>query len=333
MLPGDAYLPIGHDLGRSQRAPAVIGNDGLVTFLNPDAPSAASTPVPTERAARPQRPARPQLVLVVDRTEQLTPHLMRVHLGGPDFDAFVEAAGEKLAATDKYVKLLFADPALGLTPPYDLDALRATLAAEQLPVRRTYTVRSVDTDAHTIAIDFVVHGDEGIAGPWAAAAQPGDRVQSSAPGGGYRPSEDADVVHLLLGDDSAIPAIAAALEAMPSDARGTAIIEVGSGADVLPIAAPAGMDVRWIYRSAPDLIAPYGQPLVEAVRALEKPEGDIRVFAHGERGAMKEIRAVVQDAWGLDRRDLSLSAYWALGRAEDAFQAEKREPIGKVFAD
>ncbi|WP_446737346.1 SIP domain-containing protein [Rathayibacter sp. VKM Ac-2630] len=57
------------------------------------------------------------------------------------------------------------------------------------------------------------------------------------------------------------------------------------------------------------------------------------VFAHGERGAMKELRALLQDDWGLERRALSLSAYWALGRAEDRFQAEKREPVGEIFAD
>uniref|UniRef100_UPI00374D35EB SIP domain-containing protein n=1 Tax=Clavibacter capsici TaxID=1874630 RepID=UPI00374D35EB len=76
-----------------------------------------------------------------------------------------------------------------------------------------------------------------------------------------------------------------------------------------------------------------GAPLVAAARALARPDGDVEVFAHGERGAMKELRALLQDGWGIDRRALSLSAYWALGRAEDRFQAEKREPVGAIFAD
>jgi NADPH-dependent ferric siderophore reductase len=273
-------------------------------------------------------------VFVVESTETLTPHLVRVHLGGPDFDGFIaSAAPERLAATDKYVKLLFARPELGLTPPYDLDALREVLPREDLPQRRTYTVRSVDHDSRTIAIDFVVHGDEGVAGPWARAARPGDVVALSGPGGAYSPAP-GDVQHLLLGDDSAIPAIAAALEAMPDDAEGIAIVEVGGSADELSLTAPAGVDIRWLHRESDSgSVALAGEPLTEAVRALARPGGPLDVFAHGERSAMQAIRGILQDEWGLERRAMSLSAYWALGRAEDAFQAEKREPIGRIFAE
>ena len=73
--------------------------------------------------------------------------------------------------------------------------------------------------------------------------------------------------------------------------------------------------------------------VVTALRGLEPPTSPVRVFAHGERGAMKEARVVLHDTWGLSRSSLSLSAYWALGRVEDAFQAEKREPVGALFAD
>ena len=157
-----------------------------------------------------------QLVFDVVGTERLSPQLIRVHLGGDGFDAFMASADpERLAKTDKYVKILFARPELGLEPPYDLDALRETLSSEDLPVRRTYTVRSIDTRARTLAIDFVVHGDEGIAGPWAAAAAVGDRLCFSGPGGQYAPSTE-DVEYLFVGDDSAIPAIAAGVEALPS---------------------------------------------------------------------------------------------------------------------
>jgi NADPH-dependent ferric siderophore reductase len=278
--------------------------------------------------ARPPRPARSQHVFEVVRTERLTPHLVRVVLGGEAFDAFVgEADPAKLATTDKYVKLLMAKPGLGLRPPFDLDALRAELAPADVPVRRTYTVRAVDPVAKTIAIDFVVHGDEGIAGPWAAAAQPGDLLALSGPGGMYAPGDDPAVEHLLIGDDSALPAVAAALEGMSADARGLALIEVGSVADRLEPAAPAGVEVRWVHRG--DAVA--GEPLVAAVQALPRPAGRVQVFAHGERTAMKGVRAVLQ-GWGLTRDDYSLSAYWALGRAEDTFQAEKRLPVGDLFA-
>lgn len=283
-----------------------------------------------ERPPLRERRARSQHVLTVLRSERLTEHLVRIHLGGEGFDAFVqEADPDRLAATDRYVKLLLPPAGSPLEPPYDLDALRGTVPSDQLPVRRTYTVRAVDTSARSLAIDFVVHGDEGVAGPWAASARPGDRLAMSAPGGAWAPSEDAAAVHLLLGDLSALPAIASALEAMAGSARGLALIEVHGAGDELPLAAPAGVEVRWLHSGGLEA----GRALVAALRAETRPEGIVEVFAHGERTAMKELRAVLQDDWGLERRSLSLSAYWALGRAEDRFQAEKREPVGAIFAD
>ena len=79
--------------------------------------------------------------------------------------------------------------------------------------------------------------------------------------------------------------------------------------------------------------APYGQPLVAAVEALPVPTGAVEVFAHGEREAMKQLRRILQTEWGLDRRNMSLSAYWAYGRTEDRFQSEKREPVGRIEED
>jgi NADPH-dependent ferric siderophore reductase len=282
---------------------------------------------------RPVRAARSQHVLEVVRTEQLTPHLVRVHLGGEGTRALLEqAVPKRLASTDAYVKLMLPQRGSGVTPPFDLPALRAALPPEALPAVRTYTLRHADPAAGTCAIDFVVHGDEGLAGPWAASAQPGDLVAASGPGGLYRPSADEGVARVLLGDDSAVPAIAAALAAMPAGATGVALVEVDGPADELPLAHPAGVELRWIHRSRVPGAVP-GALLVEAARALARPDGEVEVFAHGERGAMKELRALLQDGWGIDRRALSLSAYWALGRAEDRFQAEKREPVGAIFAD
>lgn len=276
------------------------------------------------------KPQRPQHVFVVERTERLTPHMVRVHLGGPAFADFVAAADpERLASTDRYVKLLLPAPGSDLRPPYDLDALRATLPKHELPARRTYTVRAVDHEAGTIAVDFVVHGDEGRAGPWAATARPGDLLALSGPGGGYAPSTDPAVTHVLLGDDSALPAIGSALEALPAAATGVALVEVAGPADEQPLAHPAGLDLRWLHRDATG--AEPGTLLLAATRELPRASRPVQVFAHGERTAVKAIRRLLQDEWGLEKADLSLSAYWARGRAEDRFQEEKREPVGVIF--
>jgi NADPH-dependent ferric siderophore reductase len=271
---------------------------------------------------RPRAP-RPQIILEVVRSSWVTPHLVRLTLGGPGFADF-----QPKDATDSYVKISFAKPELDLEPPYDLAALRETLAPADLPVTRTYTVRRVDQAAGTIDIDFVVHGDEGIAGPWAAAAQPGDRVVLAGPGGAYRPDPTADW-HLFAGDESAIPAIAAALEALPADAKGLAFLEIGGRDDLVDLDHPAGVQLIWVGRAARDEST--AALLATAITGHPWPDGRVQVFAHGERESMKALREVFLTQRGLDRSQLSLSGYWAYGRTEDRFQAEKREPIGVVL--
>ena len=271
---------------------------------------------------RPQRRARPQIVLEVIESIRLTPHLVRIVAGGPGISA-VEDNG----FTDAYTKVLFAPAAAGITPPYDMEQLREELPIELLPSTRTYSIRRFDLDADQIWIDFVTHGDEGVAGPWAADAQPGDPVVLGGIGGGYAPDAAADW-HLLVGDESAIPAIAAALEAMPADAVGVALLEVQDESEQLELITPAGIELRWLHRG--DREAGTTDLLIDAVRALEWPGGRVQVFAHGERGAMKQLRPHLTDERGLDRKQLSLSAYWAHGRREDAFQAEKREVVGQI---
>lgn len=271
---------------------------------------------------RPKHADRPQIVLEVFERIQLSPHLVRIVAGGPGI-AQVEDNG----MTDAYSKMLFTHPGTNLTPPYDMAALREQLPLDQLPSVRTYTVRKFDLEAGQLWIDFVVHGADGVAGPWADHAQPGDPLVLKGIGGGYAPNPEAPW-HFLAGDDSAIPAISSALEAMPRDAQGVALIEVSGPADEIAIDAPDGVEVTWLHRGeeAPGT----STILVDAVRATPWRDGTPQVFVHGERGAMKALRPYFTDERGLERRGLSLSAYWAFGRREDAFQAEKREPIGKI---
>lgn len=269
------------------------------------------------------RPARPQLVFEVLHTAWVTPHMVRVTLGGAAFDEF-----QPKEATDSYVKLLFARPELGLEPPFDLAALRDQLPPEDVPVTRTYTVRRVDRDAKAIDIDFVVHGDEGVAGPWAASVQLGERLALMGPGGAYSPDPSADW-HLFAGDESALPAIAAALEALPAEASGVAFLECGGPDDVVDLQKPAGMEVVWVKREMRDESTRF--LLAGAVSEYQWPAGRVQVFAHGERESMKALRDVFLKQRGLAKDQLSLSGYWAAGRTEDRFQAEKREPIGVVL--
>lgn len=271
----------------------------------------------------PARPARPQRVLTVASTERLGPHLVRIVLTGDSLADFGAAE-----YTDAYVKFLFVDPGLGLEPPFDLAALRESLPGDQQPVTRTYTVRAVDREARLLTIDFVTHGDVGHAGPWAQQAKVGDVAVVMGPGGGYAPDPRVGW-HLFAGDLSAVPAIAAALEALPASARGVALVEAELQEDVLELAAPEGVEVRWLLN--PDT-SDVGF-LARGIDALAWPddvsEGAVQVFAHGERESIKAVRAVLKRR-EVPRSAISISGYWARGRTEDAFQAEKRTPIGKI---
>ena len=272
------------------------------------------------------RPRRPQMVMEVVAVEELSPTFKRITFGGADFDLFQDSA-----AVDKYVKLLLPqDSSSGLTPPFDMDELRNTLPKDELPLRRTYTVHSVDQASKTLKMDFVIHGADGLAGPWAEHAKVGDLLQFSGPGGKYRPDPEADW-HLLAGDEAAIPAIGAVLAAMSADAVGHALIEVATPDDEWRLSAPEGVDITWLHRGG--AFTPETTLLEQAVKNLPWREGRVQAFIHGERESMKVLRQYLHDERGIDRADLSLSAYWAYGREEDTFQAEKSLPVGQIYPE
>nr|WP_256939618.1 siderophore-interacting protein [Arthrobacter sp. BF1] len=257
------------------------------------------------------------------RKETLSPHMVRIVAGGPGLANFVPKD-----ATDMYVKIQFLHPDIEYTEPVDLDALRETLPREHWPVTRTYTVRWVDLAAQELAIDFVLHGDSGLAGPWAAAAIPGDSIIFTGPGGAYTPNPDADW-YLFAGDEAALPAIAAAIESLPATATGHAYLEVDSAADIQPVNKPDGVALTWLFREG--ATPAESTVLLDAVANGPWPEGTVDAFVHGEREYMKALRDLLFKQRGLERSQVSLSGYWAYGRTEDNFQAEKREPIGQIL--
>ncbi|MGW1143726.1 siderophore-interacting protein [Streptomyces sp. NPDC002454] len=271
-----------------------------------------------------ERPARkPPMTHVgrVVRTERLTPHMQRVVLGGDGLSAF--SADE---CTDHYVKLLFAPDGVSYPEPFDIQRVRAEFPRTQWPVTRTYSVRAWDPKTRELAIDFVVHGAEGIAGPWAARVQPGEEIRLLGPGGAYAPSADADW-HLLVGDESALPAIATSLEALPPGATVRAFVEVTGPEEEQRIDTDA--EVVWLHRGE----RPVGEALLAAVRALEFPDGRCQAFVHGEAGFVKELRRLLRLEHQVPREDLSISGYWRLGHNEDGWQASKPQWNAQVEAE
>lgn len=262
---------------------------------------------------------RGQRLAVVQRTEQLAPHMVRVVLGGEDLSDFtVEHA-------DSYVKLLFPVEGVVHDEPFDVARIREERPRTEWPVQRTYSVRSV-VDGE-VTIDFVVHGDEGFAGPWAARARPGDELWITGPGGAYTPAQGS-AWHLLVGDASALPAISAALERVPAGATAVAVVEVHGPAEELELTSPGDLRLHWVHREEPD-----PEALVAFLRSLDLPTGVPQAFLHGEADSVRAVRRWARTDLGVTRELLSASGYWRRGRTEEGWRSEKRDWTAAADSD
>lgn len=258
-------------------------------------------------------------LLTVTGSEPVSPHLRRVHFSG-DLSGFTESR-----FTDRYVKLVFGRPGVTYPEPFDMQAVRRDLLPAEQPLLRTYTVRLLDAAAGTLAIDFVVHGDEGLAGPWAMGVEPGERIYALGPGGKYRPAPDADW-HLFVGDLAALPAITASIETLDPAAVARVIVEAPGEDDVVDLGGGPGVEVRWVFSGQAAPSTPSEAPLAAAVRELDWLPGRVQVFAHGESTTvMRGVRPYVVRERRVPTADVSISGYWRRGAAEEDFQSSKRD--------
>lgn len=253
------------------------------------------------------------LTVTVLRTEQLSPTMVRIVFGG---DGLADFAMNEY--TDAYVKLIYPRAGVTYPQPLDMRVIRATMPQEDWPQNRTYTVRRWDAAAHELTVDFVVHGDEGLAGPWAGRARAGDQIWLAGPGGGYAPDPSVDW-YLFAGDESALPAIAASLEALAEDAVGQVFVEIHDPASELKLTAPVGVSVNWLLNTER---AP-GAALVEAVTGFAFPEGAVQAFVHGEAAAVRDLRRFLKRERGVKQAQLSISGYWRVGADDEQWRAVK----------
>jgi NADPH-dependent ferric siderophore reductase len=264
------------------------------------------------------RPRTPRVISVLE-TEQLTPSMRRIVFGGDDLAGF-----ELGPFTDSYVKLQVPPAGADYEAPFDLTELRARLPADQLPRTRTYTVRDWDPREQRLTIDFVVHGDEGIAGPWARAAQRGDTLQFLGPGGGYAPEPEADW-HLFVGDLSVIPAIGASLPHIPAGHPVRVLIQLDHEEDIQAFDSPGQLEVTWLRGGDEEIV-------VNALRELDFPAGHFDAFVHGEASAVRAVRKHLLVERGLSPV-LSASGYWKRTLTDEGWREAKREWNRLVEAD
>ena len=260
----------------------------------------------------------------VETREWLTPGLVRVVLGGPGL------AGLAMPdATDTYVNVAIRPAGAPYAEVFEPAVVRDSYPQEVWPVRRRYTVRYWDQAARRLTLDFVVHGESGTAGPWAASVAPGDVLVFEGPGCGYKPDPEADW-HLMVGDESALPAIAASMEAVPAGTRVVVRVVCDGPDHEILLPSPGDLDLRWLHRTG---AADDVDLLADAVSDLEFPAGRVHAFVHGEAQEIRAVRRHLLTERGLDRRDMSCSPYWRRAMDDEAWRKVKRDFVAAMDAD
>ncbi|MFG2782521.1 siderophore-interacting protein [Streptomyces prunicolor] len=262
--------------------------------------------------------------LHVVRTERLGPSLVRVTFAGDDLAYFFSDG------CDQSLSLFLPQPGqLEPAVPYELgdgwwqgwrelpDDVRA--------VMRSYTLRALRRDAQggtsEIDIDFVLHEPAGPASRWASLAAPGDRVVLLGPAIAdnrairFRPPEDTDLV-VVWGDETAVPAASAILEALPVGTRARVWLEVQHPGDIQDLATDADAEVTWLVRENQGA---EGSPMaLGALRDAQLPPAERPyVWIAGESGQVKALRRHFVGERGFDRRRVTFVGYWRQGLSEE----------------
>jgi NADPH-dependent ferric siderophore reductase len=227
--------------------------------------------------------------LTVQRVDRIAAHMIRITLGG-DLDGFTSLG------FDDHVKLFFPEgpaPAEGEAPA----------------ASRDYTPRRYDPAAKTLDIEFVIH-DAGPATRWAEQARPGDRLQIGGPRGSFIIPTNFDW-HLLIGDDTALPAIARRLAELPAGTRVVVLAEVDDAADQVPLASAANVTVAWAHRNGAE--AGTTDVLAQTLKTLSLPAGDYYAWVACESLTAKALRAQLIADHGANPKWMRAAGYWRRG--------------------
>ena len=239
-------------------------------------------------------------LLTVRSVRQLTPHMIRISFSG-DFTDF------KSLGFDDHVKLFFADPETGvLTLP---QPNRLPSGDGPKPIARDYTPRAFDTVAGELTIDFALH-KAGPATAWALAAKPGDTLNLGGPRGSML-IPDAFDGYVMIGDDTALPAIGRRLEELPLGKPAFVVIEVEGPGDEIVFNTLADLTLRWVHRCAKR--GP--KRLSDALPGLFLPQNNVHTWVACEGSEARLVRNQLIDDHGANPAWLKASAYWRQGEA------------------
>ena len=238
--------------------------------------------------------------LDVLRVVDITPRMRRITLGGPELAGFVSLG------SDDHIKLMFAqnaaEQAALQSPTFNIKG------DGPQPAMRDYTPRRFDLSLGELDIDFVLHGD-GPASTWAEQAQVGQQLYIGGPRGSMIVPDIFDS-YLLIGDETALPAIARRLEELPAGRRVLAVIEIADAAEQQALQSAAEVDVIWVLRGQADLL--------DTVRTLTLPSGALYTFVAMETKLSRQVRRVLLDTHKVDEAFLKAVGYWRAEGSEEA---------------
>lgn len=247
----------------------------------------------------------PFRLLIVREVRELGRQMRRIVFHGPDLADF--PAGFE----GGHCRLFF--PRVGERP----DAFVTQAQDGDRRPKRTYTIRHHDPRSAEIVIDFVLHGPNGIAGPWAARARPGDFLGLRGPGRRKLNVLDARF-YLLCADDAGLPALAATAEALPRTAEGVALLSGAAIGFYPPVDLPPAMALHRV-DTGPD-------GFVRWLSQRPPPGGGTVALVLAEGTEMRLTRRWLMDAAGLPKRALLTSGYWKRGLTEDELPRAKQSP-------
>ncbi|KNA31602.1 FAD-binding protein [Burkholderia pseudomallei] len=260
----------------------------------------------TERAVVRVRHTLKFRLLQVKRVVDVTPHLKRVTLAGDELDDF------ESASFDDHVKVFFPPPGEDAPARPELGPNGIVFPQDRpRPVARDFTPRRYDRAARELDLDFVLH-HPGPASQWAAQARVGQTLGIGGPRGSFVIPKDFDW-HLLIGDDTALPAVARRLEELPAGTRVAAVLEVADPSAQIAFETDANLYVVWRHRGDAASGERGASRLVDALRELPLPAGEGYVWAAGEAAAMRGVREHLCRERGVAKSRIRASAYWKHG--------------------
>lgn len=227
--------------------------------------------------------------LTVAAVERLTPTMLRLEFTCPDLGDFASASA------DDHIKLFF--------PSGNIPGER--------PCMRDFTPRRFDTAKGTLTIDFAIH-EAGPATGWATSARVGDTLAIGGPRGSAVIPDDFDW-YLLIGDETALPAIGRRLEELRAGVPATSIVLIGDPADAQRIETRAAWTPHWVTRvpGRDDR-----DTMLAALADVTLPAGEGFVWIAAESGVARAIRSHVVDRLGQPREWTKAAGYWTKGEAD-----------------